>query len=81
MADNSDNNSFECVRRTSYKRKLDEMTDLDLDLDVEEINSSEFSESSESLSEEYELQTLVDNSFLWDFWLSFYNFVWKVLGY
>jgi hypothetical protein len=79
MADNSDNNSFECVRRSSYKRKLDEMTDLDSDLDVEEINSSEF--SSESLSQEYELQTLVDNSFLWDFWLSFYNFVWKVLGY
>ena len=82
MADNSDN-SFECIKRRSYKRKLDEMTDSDLD--VEEINSSEFSESDESLSEEdykdYELQTIVDNSFLWDFWLLLYNFLWKVLGY
>lgn len=96
MADNSDN-SFECIRR-SYKRKLDEMTDTDIDsdLDVEEINSSEFSdssdscepcessessESSESLSEEYELQTVVDNNFLWEFWLSLYSFLWRVLGY
>jgi hypothetical protein len=78
MADNSDN-TVEYIRNRSYKRKLDEM--LDSDFDVEEINTSESTSESESESVEHELQTVINNSLLWDCWLLLYNFLWKVLGY
>jgi hypothetical protein len=74
MADYSDN-SFDCVRkRHSYKRKLDEMTDMgtDSELEVEEINSAELD------SVEQKLQ-IVNNNFLLGYAISFYNFTWKVI--
>lgn len=79
MADNSDN-SVECVRRRSYKRKLDEITDLD----IEEINTSEFylsDSDSDSDVIEQELQTIGYNSFLWDFFYGLFSFVWKLFSY
>jgi hypothetical protein len=66
---------------------FDSNTDLDVKLDeldeLDELDSSELDESvDESLNEEdHELQAIVDNNFLWDFWFSLYNFIWKVLGY
>lgn len=74
MADYSDN-SFDCIRkRHSYKRKLDEMTDMgsDSELEVEENNSSELN------SIEPKLQ-IVNNNFLLGCAISFYNFTWKVI--
>ena len=94
--DNSSNSSddFNILRRRTYKRKhedidsdiidseLDsECVEVETDLDVEEINSSEFTGSECESEIERELQTIANNSFLWDFILSFYSFLWKLIGY
>lgn len=76
--------------RLRHKRKHEDMesdiveytdTELDTDLDVEEINSSEFADSeSETQSGGGEVQTIVNNSFFWDLWLSFYTFILRFFG-
>jgi hypothetical protein len=93
MADQSDqsdqsNNSFECIKRSSYKNKLDEMSEaelveIDSDLEIEQINSLKF-ELSESESEselESEVQTIINNSFLWDFFSILFSVVLKLFSY
>lgn len=84
-------NDFNILRRRTYKRKHEdididsevdsECVEAESDLNIKEINSSEFSDSEcESLIER-DIQTIANNSFLWDFILSFYSFLWKLIGY
>ena len=73
--------------RLRHKRKHEDTDsdiveyDTDTDLDIEEINSSELGESENESEIERELQTIANNSFIWDLWFSFYNFLWKLIGY
>lgn len=79
--------------RLRHKRKHEDMesdiveytdTELDTDLDVEEINSSEFAESDQETETESEsgreVQTIANNNFLWDLWLSFYTLILRFFG-
>lgn len=75
--------------RLRHKRKHEDMesdiveytdTELDTDLDVEEINSSEFSDNESESERGGELQTIANNSFFWDLWFSFYTFILRFFG-